>query len=112
MGNETFYCDGLSETLALILSISILSLKYPPNLKFSKIMLLFKVDYRADPNNYRPIALLSVLKRIFEKVMYIRLSKFIEENMLLFRSQYQWLPKTFFNSPCRLRYNQYHPNQY
>ena len=70
------------------------------------------MDDRADPNNYRPIALLSVLKRIFEKVMYIRQSKFIEENMLLFGSQYQWLPKTFFNSSCRLRYNQYHPNQY
>ena len=78
----------ISETLASILNISVLSGKHPKKLNISRIIPLFKADDETDPDNYRPIALLSVFNRIFEKMIYIRLSKLIEENMLLFRSQY------------------------
>ena len=78
----------ISEALASIFNISVISGKYPRKLKISKIIPLFKADDETDPNNYRPIALLSVFNRIFEKMMYKRLSKFTEDNMLLFKSQY------------------------
>ena len=39
-------------------------------------------------NNYRPISLLSVFNRIFEKLMYKRLKSFLNKNDMFFSSQY------------------------
>ena len=42
----------------------------------------------ADANNYRPISLLSNFNRIFEKIMYKRMTSYIEKHNLLYTSQY------------------------
>ena len=39
-------------------------------------------------NNYRPVSLLCVLSKVFEKVMYSRLVSFIENHNLLFQYQF------------------------
>ena len=39
-------------------------------------------------NNYRPVSLLCVLSKVFEKVMYSRLLSFIENHNLLFQYQF------------------------
>ena len=39
----------------------------------SKIIPIFKADDETEPNNYRPISLLSNFNRIFEKLMYKRI---------------------------------------
>ena len=49
---------------------------------------IYKSDDKSDPNNYRPISLLSNFNRIFERLMYSRMESFIEQNNLLSPSQY------------------------
>ena len=39
-------------------------------------------------SNYRPVSLLYVLSKVFEKVMYSRILNFIENNHLLFENQF------------------------
>ena len=51
----------------------------PSELKHAKIIPVFKNEDESDPNNYRPISFLSVLKRIFEKLMYKQLKIFIDK---------------------------------
>ena len=51
----------LSSPLAELINLSLQSGKYPSKLKHAK------GDDETDPNNYRPISLLSVFNRIFEK---------------------------------------------
>ena len=46
-----------------------------------------------DPSNYRPISLLSVFNRIFEKMMSNRLKSFFETHNLIFESQYGFREK-------------------
>ena len=46
---------------------------YPTKLKLAKVVPIHKANDESDPSNYRPISLLSVFNRIFEKMMYIRL---------------------------------------
>ena len=57
----------LSSPLAELINVSLQSGKYPSKLKHAKIIQVYKGDDETDPNNYRPISLLSVLNRIFEK---------------------------------------------
>ena len=63
------------------MNLSISQRLYPAKLKISKIVAVFKSDEPTDPNNYIPISLLSVYNRIFEKLMYARIS-FIENNAI------------------------------
>ena len=39
-------------------------------------------------NNYRPVSLLCILSKVFEKVMYSRLSSFLERNKILLNNQF------------------------
>ena len=59
---------------------------YPSKLKMSKIISIFKSDDETDPNNYRPISLLSNYNTIYEKIMFKRIIDFIEKNDLLYTS--------------------------
>ena len=49
---------------------------------------IFKSDDNTDPNNYRPIYLLSCFDRIFEKLVCKRMKSFIKEKNILRTSQY------------------------
>ena len=49
---------------------------------------IFKAGEPALLDNYRPISLLSIFSKIYEKIMANRLSKYIEENELLSKYQY------------------------
>ena len=72
----------------ITLSLSVQTGKYPSKLKHAKIIPVYKGDDETDPSNYRPISLLSVFNRVFEKVMYNRLKAYIEDNELLYKAQY------------------------
>lgn len=56
-------------------------------------LFLSKSDDPTDPGNYRPISLLSIFNRIFEKLMYRRLKAFIDKNTVLFKGQYGFREK-------------------
>ena len=64
-----------------------------PSLKHAKIIPVFKNEDESDPNNYRPISLLSVFNRIFEKITYKRLKSFIDKYDILSKSQYGFREK-------------------
>ena len=79
---------SLSVLLAQMINRSFTDAKYPSKLKNSKITAIFKSEDETDPTNYRPIFLLSVFNRIFEKLVYKRLIEFIEKEDLLYHGQY------------------------
>ena len=49
------------------------TLKYPDALKTGKVIPIHKGKNTDDPNNYRPITLLSGINKIIEKVIYNRM---------------------------------------
>ena len=53
---------------------------FPQRLKLARVIALFKGGDRKDPGNYRPISLLSVFSKIFERAMFKRLVRFLEAN--------------------------------
>ena len=78
----------ISHTLAELMNLSISTGIYPLKLKHAIVTPIYKAADETDPNNYRPISLLSVFNRIFEKLMYKRLKSFINKNDIFFTSQY------------------------
>ena len=61
---------------------------YFSKLKHAKVLPIYICDDETDSNNYRPISLLSVFNRIFEKTMYRRLKCFFDIHDILYDSQY------------------------
>jgi len=56
---------------------------YPERLKFSLIKPISKSEDKSSPSNYRPVSLLPVFSKIFEKVIYKRLFDHLNNNVLL-----------------------------
>ena len=80
--------DVISQPLASLFNMSVSQCSYPEKLKLAKIVPIFKSGDVEDPNNYRPISLLSNFNRIFEKLVYTRMISFINTHNLLYKAQY------------------------
>ena len=61
---------------------------FPDALKIARVTPLFKKGPKNDPGNYRPISVLPVIAKIFEKLVNGRLMDFLEANNILYRHQY------------------------
>jgi hypothetical protein len=76
-----------------LINQSLTESKFPNCLKTAKIIPIFKKGDKTNLNNYRPIALLPVLSKVFEKVVNIQLNKvidmgFIDDNQFGFRNSH------------------------
>ena len=72
----------------LIFNKAITSGQYPDALKIAKVIPLFKKGDNTLITNYRPISLLSLLNKIFEKLLYHRLYKFLHKHNVLYKYQF------------------------
>ncbi|KAG7295540.1 hypothetical protein JYU34_021763 [Plutella xylostella] len=61
--------------------------KFPDKLKISNIKPIHKKECRKNVNNYRPVALLSIFSKIFERAMYNRIYKFIMNKDIIAKEQ-------------------------
>lgn len=85
--------DILAEPLSKLFNRSILSGVFPRTLKKAIIVPIFKEGEKNVISNYRPISLLSVISKLLEKVMHIRILKFLEKTEFLASNQYGFIPK-------------------
>ena len=93
-----FICHTLVHLLNLSLSQGI----FPDELKVANIIPLFKSDDPMLFNNYRPVSLLSIFSKIFEKVMYKRLVEFLEQQNILYDKQFGFRKKHSTYMPIML----------
>ncbi len=61
---------------------------FPDKLKIAKIIPIYKKDDETLFTNYRPISLLLVISKIFERTIFKQLYKFLNDNKFLYNSQY------------------------
>ena len=79
---------SVSPLLALLVNQSFLSRIFPDKLKISKVISLLKKGDPEPQSSYRPISLLPVCSKIFEKLMYRRIDKFLEIHEVLYSLQF------------------------
>ena len=66
---------------------------FPDKLKNAKVIPLFKEGSKTDVNNYRPISLLKIWSKIFERVIYNRMYHFMEHFSILYNKQFGFRAK-------------------
>ena len=60
---------------------------FPDACKIAKIKPLFKKGSKTEPSNYRPISLLSLLSKAFERVVLDQTEEFLSLNKVLYDYQ-------------------------
>ena len=78
----------LAQPLTLLLNQSFEQGIFPNRLKLAHVIPLYKKGAKSDPNNYRPISLLNIFSKIFEKVMKKKFIAFIDSNHILTSAQF------------------------
>ena len=56
---------------------------FPDEWKLSKVIPLFKQGERSDLNSYRPISIVPVVAKVFERIIYDQLYNFLTDNNLI-----------------------------
>ena len=78
----------IAEPLSKIFNLSLITGIFPETMKTSKVIPVLK---KGDPHlitNYRPISLLSTFSKILERLVYKRLSDFLDKNNIIISQQF------------------------
>ena len=87
----------IAPILSCLINESLLCGIFPEKLKLAKVTPVFKKGSTQDKDNYRPISVLSVFSKIFEKVMYKRLYAYLECHNILYSLQFGFRQKCSTN---------------
>ena len=83
----------LASPIISLFNQSIQQAKFPNTLKLAKIVPIYKKGSKSDMNNYRPISILNIFSKIFEKLMKRYLTEFLENNRILSPCQFGFQKK-------------------
>ena len=78
--------DIIAEPLHHIIVLSVNQNKFPTSWKYSKVIPLHKKLSQLERKNYRPVAILSPLSKILEKVVYLQLYDYFSRNKIFHRN--------------------------
>jgi hypothetical protein len=85
--------EHICAPLCHIFNISFTTGCFPDTLKLAKVIPIYKSEDKKSVANYRPISILPVFSKILEKLMHIRLSEFLDKNLLLDDNQFGFRSK-------------------
>ena len=74
--------EFIAQPVQYIITLSIMQSKFPQSWKFSKVLPLHKKLDRLERKNYRPVAILSPLSKVLEKVLYEQVYSYFSSNQL------------------------------
>ena len=72
-------CDLIAYFILHNFNTALSSCEYPTSLKYAKITAIFKKDDRTDKTNYRPINILSNLRKVFERFMQNQMYPYLNQ---------------------------------
>ena len=79
--------DILARPISQLCNLSIKLNSFPRSCEIAKVKSLFKKGSKTDPQNYRPISLLSILSKMIERIIHDQTQEFLSKNKILYRFQ-------------------------
>ena len=64
---------------------------FPDNLKILKIIPIFKKGKRNILSNYRPISVLTLISKVYEKVIHMQLYRYLDKIKIIGDEQFGWI---------------------
>ena len=61
---------------------------FPERCTLAKVILLYEKGNKIDPNNYKPISILTCFSKVLERLIYNRLQQFLKKHSVIHKSQY------------------------
>ena len=92
-----FLKDGaqvFAKPITELCNLSIKLSKFPDKCKIALLKPLFKKGSKLEAKNYRPISLLPLVSKIFEKVIHTQTQTYLDKNDILYKFQ-SGLPSRF-----------------
>ena len=86
-------CKIIALSLTYILNLSISTGMFIDDWKKARVILIYKSDDRKKCENYRPISILPIISKPFEKEVFGQLYQYLINNSLLSRFQSRFRPK-------------------
>ena len=77
-----------AEKLSSIINLSFETGMFPDLCKVAKVILIYKKDNPLLCVNYRPISLLPIFSKIFEKSIYSRMYAYLTDNNMIYKRQF------------------------
>ena len=84
---------GISDTLTFLIIKALKAETFPECLKGTVVVPIFKSGNVSGANNYRPISLLPAISKVFEKIIYIRMTSFLKHTNQLHNNQFGFRSK-------------------
>ena len=81
-------CDSFCHILTYLFNSCMLSGTFPDELKIARVIPFFKSGNGNLMSNYRPISILPTLSKIFEKLINVRVYRFLDDNRVLYSYQF------------------------
>ena len=79
--------EQLAQPLCKLFRKSLSLNKFLSNWKIANVIPIYKKDDRTDPKNYRPVSLLSIIGKVFERIVYKHVHNFLLENQFITSAQ-------------------------
>ena len=83
----------VTQPLTHICNLSLTYGVFPDQMKIANVIPLYKSDNPMIFSHYRPVSLLCILSKVFEKIMYERIVTFLNANNILYKFQFGFRPK-------------------
>ena len=85
--------NTLAVPLTHLVNLSFCQGLFPDELKIAKVLPLYKNDDPKLVGNYRPVSVLPIFSKIYERILYNRLIKFINKHEILYKYQFGFREK-------------------
>ena len=79
---------SMATNLSIIFNLSLQSGIFPQLLKTAKVIPIYKAESKMLTSNYIPISLLPIIGKLLEKIIFARLTNFIQKYSILFKRQH------------------------
>ena len=80
-------CSFIASPITHILNLSLSQSTVPKAFKEARVVPLYKKGGRGEVGNYRPVSILPVVSKTFERIVYDQLSKHLDKHDILYKYQ-------------------------